>query len=594
MIDVIEGVGPGSLGLLRVERPHALHGTEFALPAPRAVIGRTGDVRLDSALVSRRHAIIFADDGEVWLRDAGSANGTFLNGVRVSQSRLLHDGDRVGVGDVVAVFARTPASGTAAAGVPNHAPTHAHARTETTRYLSAAVHLDRQFRAKVLDATVRATHRAVCPSYGVDLSVVARHAVVAQRRELVRDAVLTTVLGLAVFVAGVWWRSSGPAVGGLFVAVAALIAMAVVAVGTETWMRFETLGRFLQWGKQPDRLPAPTGRIAATLQDLAPANDGNVVVFTVYDPFVGSGALVDEGSFTVPLIPQQAWLDQTPARLPRPLRSGEVVDTLAHSLRTLSQPHMRVDTRLYVSGHNVVQFPSLLPDPLARPRSHAPQQLLRQTLEQPTGIVRPYLCVEFSSWQGQLVVTSFIRVVALPGVLYLESAAYLLPPLKAAYYRVDRLRVRTAGERMITTISRTAQTWLPALFAAPIRLVTAADGVAAAGRGRREHRRRIAERVLVDYGAVTSIREEASGEAFHSHFMQQDADMYVQVVQQKVVDTLTALLDERGFQTDKIKQIQNTSYNFNGGSQNIGAIGSHARGEVAPARAARQGATSAK
>jgi len=337
----------------------------------------------------------------------------------------------------------------------------------------------------------------------------------------------------------------------------------VAAVAAEAWARFDTLGRFLQWGGRPDDLPAPAGN-NAVLEELRQTNDGNVIVFPTVDPFVGCGTPVGEDSFTVPLIPAEE------ERLPRPLRSGEVVDELARSLRMLAEPHMRVDTRLYVNGYNVALLPDLLPDPRRRPRTHAPQPLLRQMIDRPTGIVRPYLCVEFTSWHGQLVVTTCIRVVILPGVLYVESAAYVLPPLKAEYYDVDRIRAGTVAERLIAVAADTARAWLPALLAAPARLVAALRDAADGDRVNREHRRRVADRVFVDYGTATSIREEASGDTLDSHFMAQDADMYVQIVQQRVADALTEFLEARGFRTDKVKQIQNKVTNIVGGHNVLG------------------------
>ena len=574
------GAGPSRtgaewLGSLHVEQPRAMYGALIPLPAPETVIGRGGEIRLDSPLISREHAIVWSREGQVWLRDAGSVNGTFLNGDRLSAAQPLRDGDRIGIGDVLAVFTTEATPGPVPAALPT-------ARTETTRYLAAAVHLDRRFRTAVLDATVRQTHRAVCPSYGVDLSMVARHALVAERRELWRNIVLTTALGVTIaLVAAVW-----PATDSLALAAVVLLVATVAAVATETWARFDTLGRFLQWGGRPDDLPVPAGN-DAVLEELRQANDGNVIVFPTFDPFVGCGTSVGEASFTVPLIPAEK-------QVPRPLRSGEVFNELARSLRKLAQPHMRVDTRLYVNGYNVAQYPDLLPDPRRRPRTHAPQSLLRQMIDRPTGIVRPYLCVEFNSWHGQLVVTTCLRVVALPGVLYVESAAYVLLPLKAEYYDVDRIRARTAGDRMITVAADTARAWLPTLLAAPAQLMAALRDAADGDRVNREHRRRVANRVFVDYGTATSIREEASGDALDSHFMTQDVDMYVQIVQQRVADALTEFLEARGFQTDKVKQINN-SVNLIGGSHQIGAIGPHARGDVAaPTRSTGSNRTSAK
>lgn len=63
------------------------------------VLGRDADVSLDSAGISRRHAMISIDPEGVWLQDLGSSNGTFVNGSRASRRRLT-DGDQLILGDV--------------------------------------------------------------------------------------------------------------------------------------------------------------------------------------------------------------------------------------------------------------------------------------------------------------------------------------------------------------------------------------------------------------------------------------------------------------------------------------------------------------
>jgi two-component system, NtrC family, response regulator HydG len=57
------------------------------------------DVRLFSSHVSRVHCVLQRRDGHLYIRDAGSKNGTFLNGVRVHESELVLPA-YVRVGDV--------------------------------------------------------------------------------------------------------------------------------------------------------------------------------------------------------------------------------------------------------------------------------------------------------------------------------------------------------------------------------------------------------------------------------------------------------------------------------------------------------------
>lgn len=72
----------------------------------RFVIGRDSscDLVLPSDLVSRRHAVLYEDEGDFVLQDLNSGNGTLVNGQRRSQYRL-RDGDVVQFADVVCTFA---------------------------------------------------------------------------------------------------------------------------------------------------------------------------------------------------------------------------------------------------------------------------------------------------------------------------------------------------------------------------------------------------------------------------------------------------------------------------------------------------------
>ncbi|HLG17559.1 MAG TPA: FHA domain-containing protein [Blastocatellia bacterium] len=67
-----------------------------------ATIGRAFDnsICIDDSGVSRYHAVIDERDGDFWLCDLGSRNGTTVNGDPVSSERRLEDGDLISVGGV--------------------------------------------------------------------------------------------------------------------------------------------------------------------------------------------------------------------------------------------------------------------------------------------------------------------------------------------------------------------------------------------------------------------------------------------------------------------------------------------------------------
>jgi hypothetical protein len=77
---------PGGLALLRED------GSRVDVRGPRFVIGRGKgcDLVLESAKVSREHAVILAEqDGHV-IEDLGSSNGTWFRGERIARRRIEH------------------------------------------------------------------------------------------------------------------------------------------------------------------------------------------------------------------------------------------------------------------------------------------------------------------------------------------------------------------------------------------------------------------------------------------------------------------------------------------------------------------------
>lgn len=118
---VVRLEGGGTPGRLEVER-----GFEEAAPgawlvveagqagggrfevAERALIGRDPDceVRLSEPTVSRRHAELRWTYAGYVLRDLGSSNGTFINGIEIADEAPVEDGDLIEAGLVQLRFRR--------------------------------------------------------------------------------------------------------------------------------------------------------------------------------------------------------------------------------------------------------------------------------------------------------------------------------------------------------------------------------------------------------------------------------------------------------------------------------------------------------
>ncbi len=83
-------------------------GKRFELPDHEPqLIGRSSEaLPLTDMTISRRHAELTPDDGQWYINDLDSANGTFVNGEKVSEPTLLKTGDQLRTGSTLFLYGR--------------------------------------------------------------------------------------------------------------------------------------------------------------------------------------------------------------------------------------------------------------------------------------------------------------------------------------------------------------------------------------------------------------------------------------------------------------------------------------------------------
>ncbi len=101
--------GEGASGpatIVFIAPPGPMLGKRFALESGEAFIGRSEGLAITCSTegVSRRHArLVQQSDGSWLIEDLNSTNGTWVNEERIT-SRILQDGDQIGVGNALAKF----------------------------------------------------------------------------------------------------------------------------------------------------------------------------------------------------------------------------------------------------------------------------------------------------------------------------------------------------------------------------------------------------------------------------------------------------------------------------------------------------------
>jgi hypothetical protein len=176
----------------------------------------------------------------------------------------------------------------------------------------------------------------------------------------------------------------------------------------------------------------------------------------------------------------------------------------------------------------------------------------------------------------------FLRAVRLQGSLYLEWTSHVLLPLRDSYYAVDKLSQRL-GAALAIALGQGLVATPMALMGSPVMVLHRLNRWFGARRNRSRQRDQILGDRNFDYGARTSIREEAMGESFRRYFVSLDSEMYTKVIRLRLLKHIFDFLELHDLDTSDFaaqqtninnSQTVHVSGNVEGGS----AVGIHAQG----------------
>ncbi|WP_326595240.1 hypothetical protein [Streptomyces sp. NBC_01803] len=450
------------------------------------------------------------------------------------------------------------------------------------------MHLDEGFARQVYEELTADRLTAVGLSLGVNLLALVRHAKAAAERIDTRDRRLAWLFaGLCAAVSLAFY---GFASGTFAVGVAGCSAV-LIAVGT-AWAvvhTAESQGRaaaqevFRLSGEPEDLVPPAPPDAEARLRELKKAN---VVPYTASaertNPFVGSGTKIKEVVWQPIDISRPADAPGGGKLAVKPFDAVDLHTYVAKEMANIAGLEgLRARNRLYVLGTHVRHLgDDLLPDPLQRPRTRVPKQLVQAGLVRSGAGMRTYLSLERIGEGGRVIVSMHLRARLRHPSLSWEVAAYAIPPVSSHYCRVDWLPI-DGFERWWSLVRyATGQTW-PALRGAPGRIQRRRSESNRRARTLEKWRKEISKRhALYDYGAVDSVRERVGAWDQLGHSERTDSQDFLHRLQQGVLIATERFLKAHNVDTssfDQAQQVINTqTYNFSGditGPSNFGNNG---------------------
>lgn len=437
---------------------------------------------------------------------------------------------------------------------------------DITRYLCAAAEISPKFRTKVFEQIVDNTIRYVAPSYGVDVPLVARHCLRGQMRDFIVECLLSLVLLWAFLSAFI----SHGVILGIPYFVFSLITYPLLTSLLLRWVNlyigYRVVAKDLKnTDIQTEKRSFVESQYEKRIKELETLQDGNVVYYSGYTPFVGAGIRMAGWSFVCnATIKDGEKSEQSVISLP------DLYNHVNRNMNSLQIPHLKVKDMLYVNGREIREDNRFLSDPYQSPVAQIAKSLVDEYKEKQEENVRYYQTIQVVGWQGNLVLSSFFRVSKNDKHLFLEANYYVLPPLESEFYEIDQLNSSISlGHILKMGLSSI----IPAIFLlpfAPSRAIRNGAAFWASWKEKKELIRQISQNQRFDYGAYESIREMAASDELQNFFQKSDLEMYKKQIERCYTDSVMEYLEEQNVDISEFIQRKETVINqgimINGGS----------------------------
>ncbi|MFF1279610.1 zinc ribbon domain-containing protein [Streptomyces sp. NPDC058299] len=421
---------------------------------------------------------------------------------------------------------------------------------DLTRYMCAAVFLDRSYADSLIRDIAAEPHLGVAPAPGCDVPVVLRYAYEANARRHARDLLLAAEL--SILAIGLLVLRSGTAV--LLMLLFAWLTTLVFALSTQYGERLQRL--------RPDRFdpaqapPPPNESATRRLRQIDEYAHGNLTVYSGYSPFTGYGQELDSWSliFDVTASGREGV---------RP-REFDVADLYAHIARRvgeLSLPCLELEERVFVEGTALLGDTRFLPDPLGRPAARIGPDRLDALKRAPEETARVYLVTHSSGWGGELITSMFLRLVRSDSNLFVEALPTVLCPLLDRYRTIDSLMPYPSPRQFLTMVFQALASTPFVLLASPPRAVMGFfPDFRLRGRLKKQHRQ-ITRLRMFDYGARDSVRQLASATDHRRYFQKVDSGMVLKTVERRILDALVEFALEHDIDAGDLIRRQETIIN---------------------------------
>ena len=422
------------------------------------------------------------------------------------------------------------------------------------RYLIAKLLLDSSYRQK-LKMMMENEHRAFAPELGVNLGQVARIGLLLENRDKRYKTIFFWIFLISLMI---FWNNP---VAGFWIYI--LVSLGVYYQKSQQ-ERFYLM-KFVS--KQYNDLDFLEKELSAKFggQNLSreiPDGDQNLVVYSGFIPFVGSG--YDMGGWSFPINIQKP---KESLGAVSELRPFEIEDLYLHIENTLFNcglDGLSTQDLLFVNGRQVRDITWILPSKHSYPVRLVDNQFVEDFKKKNDSDIRHYKAVRIFDWGNEIVVSYFLRFAIKGKYLFIEANRFLLTPVAEQYREIDTYLspeikdyLGLAGSCLIIGPFVVFGGALSVLNRG-LRWIQEKDIL---GFRARKKKSKMERDVFYDYGAKNSLRLEASDGRYQHFFQKLDKEMYFKILEKEFFDAILSFLDEHNIDISEMRERTDTILN---------------------------------
>jgi hypothetical protein len=279
-----------------------------------------------------------------------------------------------------------------------------------------------------------------------------------------------------------------------------------------------------------------------------------VITYSGYSPFVGSGIDIGGWSFILDIDKGKKVNDGIVP--PESFSVSELYSFFDDKLDSLNIPNLKVSDKIFINGKKIRNNRDLLPKKLGHPVNHVSEKYIKKIMNEDNTDIRFYRVIQITDWEGDLILTSFLRFQKSLKSIFVENNYFLLPPISEDLKSIDAIKEESGIRYYITWITRFVFISLKDSIMSILTILryihTALSSVFG---GEKIIMRKVVENSPdFDYGANTSIREAISQFVYSQHFQKLDKERYFKTIEKQIFNILKQFLDEKSIDSSEFQE----------------------------------------